>query len=215
MEEKLYFTPAKYGKGVKKRKEKTEKEDKDEKGHRVRNLVFFLLLLVIVVLIILWLLHGKTTTSGQYPENVKNESLTCITTNKKYTILDKIESNDKEIKINGVFNGTETLKSLSLIYTLNYGSESEAYRSEAISHAQLNETLANSGFSSSKFSNKFTRYKEKLIISLTANKNELNEYSAKYFEIVPDESGQIPNSLSELRKKYEANGFKCNSSEDN
>lgn len=74
MEEKLYFKPADYGKG----KKKAEKDKpKEKENHKVAKLIGILLFLLIVVVIIIWLLRGKITTTGQYPENVKIESLKC------------------------------------------------------------------------------------------------------------------------------------------
>lgn len=208
MEEKLYFKPAKYGKGIKKQKEKIEK-DKDEKDHRIRNLIVFLLFIVAIILIILWLLHGKTTTSGQYPENISNESLTCISKNTKYEKTSWVDSDDKELKINAIFNGTESLKTISLIYTLNYADESEAYYAEAKSHAQLNDSFAAVGYDVRKFDNKFARYNNKLIISLTASKSEIDEYSAVYFMLPIEADGFKLKTLSDYKRAYETQDFFC------
>lgn len=208
MEEKLYFKPAKYGKGIK-QKAKPEKTADENKNHRVRNLIFFLIFIVVIVLIILWLLRGKTTVSGQYPENVSNESLTCVSINTQYEKTSWIDSDNKELKINAIFNGTELLKSISLIYTLHYADESEAYYAEAKSHAQLNDGFAAVGFDVRKFDNKFARYGNKLIISLTANKSEINEYSASYF-LLPVEDGDLKlKTISDYKNAFEGQGFSC------
>ena len=89
MEEKLYFKPASYGKGIKQKEKPVKRKEKEdgEKTHRVRNLVLFLLFIAIIIIVILWLLHGRTITTGQYPANVKNESLECVSTSLTYPKL--------------------------------------------------------------------------------------------------------------------------------
>lgn len=215
MEEKIYFRPAKYGKGVKK-KDKTEKAEGGGNSHRVRNLVFFFSLLVIVVLIILWLLHGKTTTSGQYPENVKNNSLLCSSNSIKYPKITTIDSDNKELKIDAIFNGAETLKNISIVYTLQYTSEQEAYAAEVSSNIEFVNKLASIGFNSSKFSNKFSRYVDKLIISLTMKPDELEETTVDYVMLDTKDAERIKTyGLKDYQEYYESLGFVCKNTIDN
>ncbi|MBQ3294383.1 hypothetical protein IJG98_01470 [Candidatus Saccharibacteria bacterium] len=210
MEEKLYFKPASYGKGIKKKDKSTKPDESDKNNdHRIRNLILFLALIAIIVLIILWLLRGKTTMTGQYPENVSNESLTCVSANTQYEKTSWIDSDNKELKINAIFNGTESLKSISLIYTLYYADEGEAYYAEAKSHAQLNDGFAAIGFDVQKFDNKFARYGNKLIISLTANKSEINEYSASYFLLPVEDDGLKLKTISDYKNAFENQSFSC------
>ena len=207
MEEKLYFKPASYGKGNKKK----EKLDDSKNDYRIRNLVLFSLLIVVIVAVILWLLRGKTTTSGQFPENVKTESLTCVSTKLVPEKLNGATSSDREVKISAIFRGADDLKSISLVYTLNYASPDEAYGYEAKSHAEFNKALAASGYSVSKFSNKFSRYDNKLIISLSANNNEIDQISASYFMLNIGEKGELAKTITDYMQNYEMQGFACKS----
>ena len=216
MEEKLYFKPGNYGKGRKKKQTEQKVDNAPEKkDHKATKLISPLLFLLIAIIIIIWLLHGKTTTSGQYPENVKNESLTCASSQIKYEKTSWIDSDEKELKINAIFNGADSLKSLSLIYTLVYPSETDAYLAESQSHAQLNEGFAAIGYDVRKFSNKFSRYDNKLIITLTTSKAELDEYSASYFLLPTSEDGFKLNTLSDYQNAFEAQGMTCSSTIDN
>ena len=211
MEEKLYFAPADYGKGAKMKAHAAKKaQTQEKKNHRFLKLGGFLLILTIAIIIIIWLLHGKTTTTGQYPENVRNESLSCTNNAKKYDPAGPIDSDTKSLKINAIFRGSEALKEISLIYTLEYASEKEAYEHEAISHAHFNKSLGASSYPISKFSNKYARYDNKLIISLTANLNEIDSISAPYFLISLDEDREVVvKSIDEYQSMYEAQGFIC------
>lgn len=210
MEEKLYFKPEHYGQ----KKDNKPKEKSEKKNRRIPKLLGFLLLIVIIVLIIIWLLRGKTTVSGRYPENVKTESLTCVSTELTPEKLSGADAKDKEVKINAIFRDVEELKSISLTYTLNYASSDETYGYEAKSHAEFNKSLSASGYSVSKFKNKFARYDSDLIISLFAEKNELDQIAAPYFMLSVDKDGSIPGNISEYKKNYEAQGFSCESSID-
>ena len=87
------------------------------------------------------------------------------------------------IKINIIFNDKKAVKSISLIYTAIFPTEKDAYATEAVSHAFFNKSLEASGYSASKFSNKYARYDNKLILSLTANGNEIDSFSAPFFMI--------------------------------
>ena len=214
MEEKLYFKPADYGKGRK--KSRAEKADKDEpktkKNHRVLKLASILFFLFVVIIIVLWLLRGKTTTTGQYPENVKNESLVCASTELTPSKLSYIDSDNKEIKVSAIFHGASELKTMSLVYKLEYDSSDSAYAAEAKGHAKFNESLYASGYTVDKFSNKFARYGGTLSISLHILKNEIDEISAPYFMINVDEDKKVTlRTISDYQQNYEAQGFTCNS----
>ena len=215
MEEKLYFQPENYG-SDKKKEHKEPKKKSEKKDHRVLKLLGFLLFLLIIILIIIWLLRGKTVISGNYPENVRNESLTCTATALTPPKIDSIDSTSKELKINAIFKETSELKSISFVYTLQYSSDDEAYKAEAKSHAFFNKALAASGYSVSKFNNKFARYDDRLIISLYAEKNTIDPISAPYFMIALNDDGEVGlESIEDFRKNYEAQGFICASTTEN
>lgn len=211
MEEKLYFKPASYGKGIKK-KDKPEKPnitEKEGKSHRARNLILFLTLIVIIILIILWLLRGKTTTRGQYPENVRNESLVCESTAISYPKITRADSDKKELQISLIFYGEEELKSASLTYTLYYSSEEKVTASESFAHAEFNKGLYSLGFDSEKFSNKFARFSDRLVVSLFANASDINEYAGSYFMINVNDLAVMPKTIFEYQKQYTSQGFSC------
>ena len=206
MEEKLYFSPANYGKGAKR------KQEKPAKDHRARKLVIFLLFLIIIILIILWLLRGRTTISGQYPENVKNESLVCSSNSLIPPKMTYLDSSEKEVKISAIFRGGTELKSLFLVYSLAFESGDAAYAAEAKSHAKFNESLYTLNYKVDKFDNKFARYENNLSITLNISKSELDEASAPFFMLTPDDHLKITQeTLSDFKQIYEAQGFKCES----
>lgn len=215
MEEKLYFRPANYGKGLKKRKEKpapAKKQTDGEKNHRARNLALFLALLAVIVAVILWLLRGQTTTTGQYPANIRNEALTCRSGTIVYDKVSNINSANKSLKISMIFTGEEQLSSASLEYALTFSSYSEAYSAEAVSHAQFNLGLQALGYDAGKFNNKFSILDNKLIITLSASSDKnLDDTTRGYFLIEYTDGRELPKSLGEYRQNYERQGFACTS----
>ncbi|MBQ6605584.1 hypothetical protein IJH66_01225 [Candidatus Saccharibacteria bacterium] len=208
MEEKrLYFEPEFSG-------NKKHKKEKSKKGeHKFLKLFFFLLFLLIMVLIIIWLLRGSKTVSGQYPANVKNEALICESEEIAYSKITKAISDNKNLKINILFDSDNKLKNASLIYTLYYDNEDEVKRAEAFAHAEFNLGLNDNGYSSSKFNNKFARYPDRLIISLFANSSDIDEYTAQYF-MINQEEYHFPETISEYKKMYDSQGFSCESTEE-
>ncbi len=210
MEEKLYFAPANYGKGA-----KHAKKSKEKKNHKILKLVSFLLFLAIIAVIIIWLLHGNTTTSGQYPENIRNESLVCESNDITYEKVSRVNSDNKELKISMVFVGSDTLSSGSLKYTLKYSSYGEAHDAEAISHAQFNLGLQRLGYDSSKFNNKFSTIDNELVITLNFSaKSEIDDTTRSYLLLNYDSNDKLPSTLPEYRQNYEQQGFACTSTID-
>ncbi len=221
MEEKLYFRPAKYGKGLKKHKEKSKEPGKAElkkgdKNHPVRNFVILMLALATIIAVVIWLLRGKTATTGQYPANVRNESLICETKNLAYEKVNNVNSGNKELKISMIFADTNLLSSASLSYTLRFASYSEAHSAEAVSHAQFNLGLQALGYDASKFNNKFSIIGNDLVITLNlSSKSSLDEATRGYFLVNYKDGDILPSTLAEYRQNYETQGFTCTSTTNN
>ncbi len=212
MEEKLYFKPAKYGKGIKK-KDKPKKAEEGSKNHRTRNLVLFLTLVIVIILAILWLLRGKITTTGQYPENVKNEYLDCISKNTTYFKVGDVSSDEKELRATMVFLGEEELSSISIKYTLNFADKSAASYAEPIVNTRFHENIAEVVDSYSAFNNKVTLLDDAIVVTLHASKTDLKDDLAKEFFLIP--KTKSPTTLSDYREIFDAQGLTCESSIDN
>ena len=209
LEEKLYFKPANYGKGKKK------EQIKVKGNHKVFKLIGLLLFLLIIIVIIIWLLHGKTTVTGRYPENIKNESLECNIANLTYEKTNRISPAKTDTKVTMIFYGLDQLSSINFRYTMHLASNKEAGEAEAITHVQLAENLADSGLSYEEFNNKFTRVDSDLTLSLYSSEELKKDTMHGYFLINKlQDTNQYPSALKEYRKNYEAQGFTCKSSID-
>ncbi len=203
MGEKIYFRP------------ETSKK-KDKKEHKFLKLFFFLLFLLIIILIIIWLLRGSKTISGQYPANVRNESLVCESKDITYEKVNKVNSDNKELKISMVFASADFLSSANLSYTLRFSSYSESHSAEAISHAQFNLGIQSLGYDASKFNNKFSIIDKELVITLNlSSSSSLDDITRSYFLVNYKKNGELPSTLTEYKANYESQGFSCKSSLDN
>lgn len=209
MEEKLYFKPSNYGKGS---KTKQKKGGDEEKGHKMFKLVGFMFFLFVIIFIVTILLRGKTITTGQYPANIRNEALECTSQDILYSKITSVNSQNKELKLNLVFVGSEKINTIGVRYTLNYANRNEAVSAEALSHAELNNGLAALGFSSEKFENKFTLIDNSLTISIHGNSAEINDDTKEYFMF--EKTAELPKTLDEYRSYYSSIGFECKSTAD-
>ena len=207
MEEKLYFKPGDYGKGIKKEKQLGRNTSGETNSHRVRNLVLFLIFLIIIVLVILWLLRGKTTTSGQYPANIRTESLKCTSSNISYDKIGVVGDSavQKELSLTFLFQESGELNSVSLKDTLTFTTPNEAVDAEAIAHATFNKGLAARGYDSGKFSNKFSVMDNKFVVTLH-NNSQFDDDAKEYFLLNSDDELK---DLSDYSSFYKNKGFVC------
>lgn len=212
MEEKLYFKPDDYGKGKKKKRPERKDGSGEKKNHRTIKIIGILLFLLALTAIIIWLLRGKTTTNGQYPANITNESLNCSSLSIEYPKISRRSAKSTELKMTMVFSGTEKLVSGSLRYILRYDNHSEAVNSEAVNHANFGTELASRNLKFTEFDNKFTILDNVLEVSLRASASSVNEFSADFFLI--DTKNELPKTLEEYRKNYESQGFTCETSKE-
>ena len=183
-------------------------ENKEKSNHKALKLVIFLIFLLTIILIILWLLRGKTTTTGKYPDNIKNESLECTSDELIYEKLGNfgVTPDATELKITMIFTGSESLLSLGIKNLLTFSSNHDAVIAEARAHANFNLSLQAINYDSGKFDNKFSINSDKLLVNLTGKSSDINEYDKSYFMIKSD---KLPASLPDYQAEYESLGMKC------
>ena len=175
-----------------------------------------LIALAVLTIALCRMLRGSETTSGAFPANVTNESLVCSSKNIKYKKITAAESDDTDLNIIMIFSGTQPLKSISLTYTMGFENAEEVKKAETFSHAEFNYGLADLGYASDKFANKFSQFSDRLTLSLFANANELDLINIRYFALNDSEDDKdvllrLPNSLAEYKKVYQNAGFSCTS----
>ncbi|MBQ6130127.1 hypothetical protein IJI72_00280 [Candidatus Saccharibacteria bacterium] len=183
-------------------------ENKEKSNHKALKLTLFFLFLLVIILILLWLLRGKTTISGQYPENVKSSALECTSSSASYAKkLGTLSETSKETKISAVFYGDDDFNMISLRHVLTFASNLAATQAEAVAHANFNFSLHGAGYDdTTTFDNNFTILDNQLVVSIHGKKRDWNTFNKGYFMI---ESEEMPETLSALKTTYEAQGFSC------
>ena len=206
MEEKLYFKPEGYNKG-----KKTEKKSK--KLHGFLKLVAILAVLGLVVAIILWLLRGKTTVTVPNVRSNKNDFLVCEKDNPEYEVISLLNPISSNAKITFSIKDGNVVSSASLTYTSTYEDNTAANDSRNVTVGAFDHALAAAGLPIGSFSNKFTLYDDKLIVTLTASGDEMVAGVAKFFMMEDVESFDFGNfSVSDYKNIYEREGFICETS---
>ena len=202
MEEKLYFKSNSH--------DKNQQNRPSMNDYRLRNLALFISILIIASGAVIWLFRGKTTTSGEYPSPVITQSLLCRKANAQYPKITGADSENKKIEITMIFNGTTSLRKISLDYTLFYNTAAEIKKANITARNRFGVDLGNTNFPVTVFDNKFSSYEDRLVISMYGTENDISdELRASYFMVNLKEQASIPKSLNDYKEVYESQGFNC------
>lgn len=167
------------------------------------------ILATIIVTLFILLLNGKTTTTGSYPDNVSDESLTCTAENIDYPFFAYDNALKKEAKINILFS-RDKLKSIALTYSLYYNDSASITASEAHNHATMNKSFATSGLKiADAYNAKYAKMENRMQMNLYTTASDFDNIAKKYFFIA--EETPIPENIASFKRAYEAIGFKCES----
>lgn len=198
MEEKLYFAPAKYGKG-------------DKKGDKKKflKLVGFLIFLAAIGAAIFLFLHGKTTVTGNFPADVTTESLVCSQDDIVYEKASYNGAAKTRARVTIIFEGVEALRNYSLNYTMSFSGSAAAKNAEGIIHYNFGRDLSDKGFSFSEFDNKFSIQSNELSISIFASKEDLVRKNAAPFFML-EENNQLT-TLNDYETFFKSKNFNCHS----
>lgn len=176
----------------------------DHKKNKI-SLIITVIFIAIAIIILIFLLKGETKTSGNYPEDLTNSSLSCSKNGELYPFFEYDQSDRKEIIINASFN-KQQLGSISLITRLYYSDEDKIIGSEAFNHAAMNKSFGPS-LGPDALGASYAKLSDSMKMSLFANQSDINTETARFFLI--DTDGGLPQTLDEYRSNYEQQGFSC------
>jgi len=132
---------------------------------------------------------------------------------KEGEVYDKVASlnpDNRKIRVQMIFDNTESLQSIALRYTMTFSSDEQADTARHSTSVTLAESLNKYGYSFSEFSNKLTRIDSTLTVELIAEKDDITRKAASFFKIaLPTSSSALPISMEEYRKNYTDQGFNC------
>lgn len=179
-----------------------------EKRHLGRKTSWFtaagiILVLVAFVLILSFFMRGETKVDGNWAVE-QTSFLTCEIVGTGYPFFEYDNSYKKTIKINSTFNNDD-IKTISLMYILEYNNEKNIIDSENLNHVAMNNNFAKDDLGFDALGLKFSKFSNGLQMSLFVNADQINNKTTKYF--ILDEVGFI--SPENMQKIYEIQGFIC------
>ena len=178
---------------------------------KTKKLIITILSIAVIALIVIALIlamKGETKTTGNYPDDVEGESLTCESHSVKYPFFANNNGKSRHLKITANFYDKK-LSAISLAYTLYYDTEDQIKASEAQNHASMNISFGENGLGSDAFDINYSMMSDSLKTVLYINANDYNTTSAKYFMIDVKEQKDLPDTIREFNKIYNSQGFSC------
>ena len=185
-------------------------ETEKVRDHTLVVKAIFFALLIGVVLALIWLLTYKQESyvsseveSGEYG------ALECTSPDpsEPFFTFDTTQEATHEIKI--LFADSK-LKNATYKYDGIYASREAAENAEAWLHGDYNKYMGNNGINEESLNPNFSVNDNKLIISLYAEANEINDVVAKLFFMDTDAVNKLKNfSVKDFKLLYETKGFTC------
>lgn len=189
-----------------------DKEEYNNKSKKKRNNIGITICLIVFIVTILGLVlffstRGKTTTSGNYPDNVSDESLTCSGENIDYPFFTYDNAIKKTAEIKALFSNNE-LKSIALTYSLYYNDAQSITASEAHSHAAMNKSFGEIGLNKADAYNaKYAKMEDRMQMNLYTTANDFNNTAKRYFLFETDE--ELPDTIEGYQAVYKTKGLNC------
>lgn len=181
------------------------------KTRKLISVILILDVIIILIVVLILAMQGNTTTTGENPDNIEGQSLTCKSHSIKYPVFVNNDTNARDLKIVANFYDKE-LSAISLEYILFYDTESQITASEAQNHAAMNMDFGKNGFPADAFNINYSKLNNALKTVLYIDKNDFNIASAKYFMVEVHEKKDLPGTIDDFEKFYESQGFSCSKS---
>lgn len=162
------------------------------------------ILITVAIILTLWLLlRGQTNVAGEHPEPDVSKSLVCINDDFEYFAFSATDAIKTDTHIIAVFVGDE-LSSISLTQKYFYNSSSEAMAEKSRFQVSVEKSFSGSSLGYRALGANYAAIDNMLRMSLSANSDEINMNSKKYF-LIEDS----PNTIFEYKKNYEKQNFTC------
>ena len=188
-----------------------DSSDKDRRHNGLLRKLILPLIIIIVIIILILLMRGTNRTSGSYPADVHTKAMSCVKDGQGYDKVYELNPESRNVKVDMIFEGTTTLQTISLKYTMNFASAERAEEARATASVTLAESLHDYGYDFGDFSNKLSALDSSLTVELFANKTELTTKSASFFMVKTNSKKALPATMEEFRKNYTDQGFTCES----
>ena len=181
------------------------------KTRKLISVILILDILIILVVVLILAMQGNTTTTGENPDNVEGQSLTCKSHSIKYPVFVNNDTDARDLKITANFYDNK-LSAISLEYVLFYNTEQQINASEAQNHAAMNIDFGKNGLSADSFNANYSKMTNAMKMLLYTTNNDFNITSSKYFMIEAHEKKDLPETINEFEQIYKSQGFSCSKS---
>jgi len=171
-------------------------------------LISIMLIVATITLIIGFLLRGKTTVTGNFPDPVSSDSIICEGDNIEYPYFKTSTAEKTTTRITSTFTDGK-LSSVSMVYSLFDDNSSTINNSESANHARINLATQADGLGSDIFNLHFSKLADRLEARFYAEAKDINNVSSKYLMLEPLSDNNAVYSKNFVQKNYEAKGLKC------
>lgn len=154
------------------------------------------------------IMQGETKISGQKPDDIIGQSLTCESKVISYPFSDYDNSIRKNLKITAIFYN-DILNAISLTYTLYYNNADQVKASEASVHADMNISFGKNGLKADALNANYSKTDNTMRMAIYSNANDIDNTTAKYFMINTENNVLLPKTLAEYQQNYTEQGFIC------
>ena len=173
-------------------------------------LVGTILLIIGAIAIIAYFLTGKTVTTGEGMDEVRDAVvLSCKSTNFNYPFF-RYDNSESKLAVVDVRFNDDKVQSISAKFTLSYDTEKGATDSKLQNQASLGIAFGADGLTADDLSTGCSIQGNDALISLYANANAYNDVTKKYFFVGDID---IDSSIEEYDRNYQSQGFICTETE--
>ena len=173
--------------------------------------IFFALLVGIIALVIWFLTYKQESYTSSETKEGNYSALECTASDPSEPFF-TFESTQEMTHTIKVLFTEERLKDIMYKYDGTYVSQEAAENAEAWLHADYNEYLGANGVDRESLSPTFSVNNNKLMISIYAEAQKINDVVARLFFMDTDASNKVKDfSLKDYKMLYEAKGFTCQS----
>jgi len=169
-----------------------------------------IVVMIAVLLLISFALKGKTTVSGEYPANIKTGAIVCNKNNASYPYIDAPDSESHRmgsVRIVGTYNESKIIEKIALDFTTIFNDKGEAEVGKAYMHGEFGKRLSADDLSFSEFDNNFSLVDKKVVVSLFAPIDKINEHNYQYLLLKSKPDRNL--LVNAFTQNYQGLGYNC------
>lgn len=180
-----------------------------QKSHIPKGTIIFGVVLLVLAVVLFFALTGRSTVTGAFPASIKTGSAVCSKDKANYPFVDETDGPKHEgtLRIVATFSESKAVQKIALDYTIYYSDEATATQDKPFIVTRFGKWLTDEKLPHDVFNNKFSLVDKKIVLSLVADLEDVDEKNYKYLLLSKNLGKSL--SLVEFRKTFEGKGYKC------